>query len=198
MGERGTGVRRSGRRATPARPQQRHDALAARVRRLVEDACKNGDLAALDAALAPVSPADPPAPDGRTGSPLRDYLAAFRAAVPDARWTIVEQIAQGDTVVTRLAVQGTFCGPLLGLAPPGRPGTLTGVAISRFAQGRLVDLWLQADLLGLLVQLGVLPPLDLAQALAMAQVARAGALLAGEPVPCVPPLGRGRGARTET
>src|SRR5919199_1085454 len=114
MGERGTGVRRSGRRATPARPQQRHDALAARVRRLVEDACKNGDLAALDAALAPVSP---------------------------------------------------------------------------FAQGRLVELWLQAALLGLLVQLGVLPPLDLAQALAMAQVARAGALLAGEPVPCVPPLG---------
>src|SRR5919199_311657 len=170
MGERGTGVRRSGRRVTPARPQQRHDALAARVRRLVEDACKNGDLAALDAALAPVGPADPPAPDGRTGSPLRDYLAAFRAAVPDARWTIVEQISQGNTVVTRLVVQGTFAGALLGLAPPGRPATVTGVAISRFAQGRLVDLWLQADLLGLLQQLGVMPPLDLTQVAALTQM----------------------------
>src|SRR5207248_6245962 len=114
---------------------------------------------------------------------LRDLLAAFRDAVPDARWTIVEQIAAGDTVVTRLAVQGTFSGRLLGLAPPGRPATLSGVAISRFAQGCLVDLWLQADLLGLLVQLGVLPPLDLARALAMAQVARAEALLAGELTP---------------
>jgi hypothetical protein len=85
-------------------------------------------------------------------------------------------------VVTRLAVQGTFSGPLVGLAPPGRPATVTGVAISRFAQGRLVELWLQADLLGLLVQLGVLPPLGLAQALAMARVQRAGALLAGTPM----------------
>ena len=85
-------------------------------------------------------------------------------------------------MVTRLAVQGTFSGRLLGLAPPGRPATLTGVAISRFAEGRLVDLWLQADLLGLLVQLGVLPPLGLAQALAMARVQRAGTLLAGAPL----------------
>ena len=72
-------------------------------------------------------------------------------------------------------LQGTFSGRLLGLAPPGRPATLTGVAISRFAEGRLVALWLQADLLGLLVQLGVLPPLDLAQAVAMARVLRTGA-----------------------
>src|SRR5439155_14062928 len=109
------------------------------------------------------------------GPPLRDALAAFRETVPDARWTIAEQITQGDTVVTRLSVQGTFSGPLVGLAPPGRPATVTGVAICRFAQGRLVGLWLQADLLGLLVQLGVLPPLGLAQALAMARVLRAGA-----------------------
>jgi hypothetical protein len=74
----------------------------------------------------------------------------------------VEQIAAGDTVVTRLAVQGTFAGPLVGLAPPGRPATLTGVAICRFAAARLVGLSVQADLLGLLTQLGVLPPLDLA------------------------------------
>ena len=73
--------------------------------------------------------------------------------------------------------------PLLGLAPPGRPATLTGVAICRFASGRLEDLWLQADLLGLLEQLDVLPPLGLTQAAAAARVRRAGALLAGEAQP---------------
>jgi predicted ester cyclase len=161
---------------------QRHDAPAARVRRLVEEACNDGNLAALDAVLPPPRPTDPAAAGGRPESPLRDYLAAFRDAVPDARWTIVEQITEGTTVVTRLAVQGTFSGPLVGLAPPGRPAMVTGVAISRFAHGRLVDLWLQADLLGLLVQLGVLPHLGLAQALAMARVQRAGALLAGTPM----------------
>ena len=166
----------------PATPARRHDALPARVRRLVDEACNRGNLAVLEEVLPLPRPTDPAAADGWAGLPLRDYLAAFRDAVPDARWTIVEQITQGTTVVTRLSVQGTFSGPLVGLAPPGRPATVTGVAISHFAQGRLVDLWLQADLLGLLMQLGVLPPLGLAQALAMARVQRAGALLAGTPM----------------
>jgi predicted ester cyclase len=142
----------------------------AQVRRLVEEVCSKGDLAVLDEMVA--TSAEPGA-----ATRLRPLLAAFRAAVPDACWTIMEQLAAGDVVVTRLAVQGTFSGPLLGLAPPGRPATLTGVAISRFAHGRLVDLWVQADLLGFLQQLRVLPPLDLTQAVAMAEVARTGALL---------------------
>ncbi len=176
----------SPRGTSPAARARRRDTPAARVRRVVEEACNGGHLAALDALLPPPSPPATVADDvmGPAGSgmpPLREYLAAFRAAVPDARWTIVEQISQGNTVVTRLAVQGSFSGPLLGLAPPGRPATLTGVAISRFVGGHLAELWLQADLLGLLVQLELSPPLDLAQAVAMAQVARAGALLAPAP-----------------
>jgi predicted ester cyclase len=172
--------------------QRRQDTPAARVRRLVEEACNAGHITVLDEVLAPASASSRAA--GAAGADLRDLLAAFRAAVPDARWTIVEQISQGQTVVTRLVVQGTFSGALLGLAPPGRPATLTGVAISRFAGGRLVDLWLQADLLGLLQQLAVLPPLELAQVVAMAQVARAGALLAGEPEPHALPATQRRGA----
>jgi hypothetical protein len=57
------------------------------------------------------------------------------------------------------------------------------VAISRFTRGRLVDVWLQADLLGFLQQLAVLPPLDLAQAVTMAQVLRVGDSLADGPAP---------------
>ncbi len=152
-----------------ARRARRDTTLAIRVRRVVEQVCNNGDLAVLDDVL-PMPSSGPSVP-----AALREALAAFRAAVPDARWTIVEQISQGGRVVTRLEVQGTFSGPLLGLAAPGRPATLTGVAISRFAGGRLAELWLHADLLGLLVQLEVLPPLGLAEALTMARVARAGA-----------------------
>jgi predicted ester cyclase len=180
-------------RATPAPRARRPNTAAACVRRVVEEACNNGDLGVLDTVLPPPAVADEA--QGRGGAsapPLRAYLAAFRAAVPDARWTIVQQIAQGDPVGTRLAVQGTFSGPLLGLAPPGRPATLTGVAISRFTRGRLVELWLRADLLGLLEQLELLPPLDLPRAVAMAQVARAGALLAGPRAPRAPLNGAGR------
>src|SRR5690242_11845713 len=94
---------------------------AARVRWLVEEACNNGHLAVLDDVLASAAPGDA-RPEGAEARPagagdparLRPLLAAFQAAVPDARWTIVEQIAQGQRVATRLCVQGTFSGPLLG------------------------------------------------------------------------------------
>ncbi len=180
---------RPGRQGLPGRVTASHSAPAAIIRRLVEQACNGGNLTALDAALAP---ADAGARGvGSVGNP-REALAAFRAYVPDARWTIVEQVAEGDTVVTRLRVRGAFAGPLLGLAPPGRPATLEGVAIARFVGACLADLWLQADLLGLLQQLDVLPSLDLSRALTLAQVARAGALL-GDASRGGSPRGRPRG-----
>ena len=55
----------------PATPARRHDALAARVRRLVEEVYNGRNLAALDAAAGPA------------GSPLRDYLAAAQVAARD-------------------------------------------------------------------------------------------------------------------
>lgn len=193
------------RRPTAAQRERCAAANAALVRRLVEEACNRGDLAVLDAVLAAsthCNSRDPhgPRPGADSGAPvgrLPALLAAFRAAVPDAHWTILEQVAQGETVVTRLEVRGSFSGPLLRLAPPGRPAVLTGVAIGRFAAARLVALWLQADLLGLLEQLDVMPPLDLAQTVTMAQVLHAGAPLAGAPPPRAPPLGHGAGPRPE-
>lgn len=164
-------------RRTETTRGRRRAAPAALLCRLIEEACNQGDLTILDALLPPAGGADDVTPLGR----LREYLAAFRTAVPDARWTIIEQIAGPEAVMLRLQVQGTFSGPLLGLAPPGRPASLTGVVISRFSAGRLVALWLQADLLDLLQQLEVLPPLALTQALTMARVLHAGTLLAAAP-----------------
>ncbi len=166
--------------AEPVTRRWQQTAHVSCIYRLVEEACNNGNLAVIDEAIGPApsldeqTPAEAPAPQR-----LRQLLAAFRAAVPDARWTVEEQITEGDTVATRLSISGTFHGGLLGLAPPGRPATVTGVVISHFADGRIVDLWLQADLLGLLQQLGVMPALELTQAVAMAQVVRAGTLIAG-------------------
>jgi hypothetical protein len=161
-------------------PDQTHETPAGLIQRLIQECCNDGDLSVLEQML--MIPDSPGAPEASSPSRLPHLLAAFRAAVPDARWAIEEQITQGETVVTRLSVTGTFFGPLLGLARPGRAATLTGVAISRFAAGRLAALWLQADLLGFLQQLGVMPPLDLDQAVAVAQIARAAALASSDGV----------------
>jgi predicted ester cyclase len=187
---------RPDRQGLPGRVTAPHPAPAAIIRRLVEHACNGGNLAALDEALAPVG-ADSARGVSGVGN-LREALAAFQAYVPDARWTIVEQVAEGDTVVTRLRVRGAFSGPLLGLAPPGRPATLEGMVIARFVGACVADVWLQADLLGLLQQLDVLPSLDLSRALTLARVARTGAIMAtplahdpaARDTPWTPPDGR--------
>ena len=130
------------------------------VRSLVERCCNRGDLSVLSTFVRQPL-------DGR----IKRFLTEFQVSVPDAQWTVHELVAGDNTVVVRLSVRGTFSGPLVGLAAPGREATMSGVVFGHFLDGMLAELWLQADLLGFLQQLGVLPPLDLSRAVTVARMA---------------------------
>jgi steroid delta-isomerase-like uncharacterized protein len=86
---------------------------------------------------------------------IREVVAAYRTAFPDVRLTIEDQIAEGDTVVTRWSATGTQDGPLGGAPPTGRSGSLIGVNISRFSGLQIVEVWETWDGLGLVHQLGL-------------------------------------------
>jgi predicted ester cyclase len=45
----------------------------------------------------------------------------------------------------------------VGIPPTGKHITVTGIAITRFANGKTVEEWANADWLGLLQQIGALP-----------------------------------------
>jgi predicted ester cyclase len=79
----------------------------------------------------------------------------YRTAFPDYSCIVDDQIAEGDKVVTRWTARGTQRGALLGIPPTGKQVSLPGVVIDRIAHGQLVETWLQADVLGMLQQLGV-------------------------------------------
>ena len=85
---------------------------------------------------------------------FRDYYAAFRAAVPDARYEIDDLIAEGDRVVVRWRMLGTHEGEFQGIHPTGRAITLRGIAIYRVENGRLAERWVVSDLHGLLEEIG--------------------------------------------
>jgi hypothetical protein len=53
--------------------------------------------------------------------------------------SIDEQLAAGDRVRTRYTVRGVHSRPFWGIAPTGRPVTLTGLALWRFVDGRVVE-----------------------------------------------------------
>ncbi|HZQ65625.1 MAG TPA: ester cyclase [Gaiellaceae bacterium] len=85
------------------------------------------------------------------------FLAGYRAAFPDARSTVEGQVAEGDKVVTRWRAAGTHQGALGPIEATGRPFAIDGVTIERVADGRIAEVWVVRDELGLLRQLGVVP-----------------------------------------
>jgi predicted ester cyclase len=80
-------------------------------------------------------------------------VAMYRALFPDLRIEVVDQVADGDRVVSRWVLHGTH---------RGRRVTLPGITISRFESGKIAEDWTVSDNLGLLRQIGVRRGLGLA------------------------------------
>ena len=84
-------------------------------------------------------------------------VGGFRAAFPDGRHVIDDQVAEGDRVVTRGTWQGTHLGASQGLPPTGRQVNTGWTMFARVADGKLAEIRLHADMLGMMQQLGAIP-----------------------------------------
>jgi len=75
----------------------------------------------------------------------RDGAAAIAerliASMPDRASTVVEQIAEGDTVATRWMSRGTPVQPIMGHEPDGNTLVVHGITISHIRDGRIVEDW---------------------------------------------------------
>jgi predicted ester cyclase len=89
---------------------------------------------------------------------MKQEIAWFRNAVPDLTYTVVDQVAEGDKVVTRYTASGTHQGEFFGVAPTGNRIEMSGIQVDRFDEGsKLVEEWAQYDLLGAMRQMGAVP-----------------------------------------
>jgi steroid delta-isomerase-like uncharacterized protein len=135
------------------------------VRRLFEEVWNQGHLPVADKLFAPTyAHHDPSTPDlgkGPEGEKKRATL--YRNAFPDFRLTIDDLLAEGETVMARWSCRGTHKGDLSGIAPTGKQFNISGVSIARFANGKMVEGWVNWDALGLMQQLGVVPELGKAK-----------------------------------
>ncbi|MBM3724743.1 MAG: ester cyclase [Acidobacteria bacterium] len=93
--------------------------------------------------------------------PGKANIAAFYAAIwqafPDARVRVLDTLEAEDKVVCRFEMHATQQGAFQGIPATGRAIVLPGITILRFAGGKCVERWSQADFLGLMAQLGALP-----------------------------------------
>jgi predicted ester cyclase len=115
------------------------------VRRLIGEVLNAGQMNVIDELYAPAL-----APRAKR------WIAPFRASFPDMQMTVIDLIAEGDTVVGHFTCSGTHTGEWRGHAPTGRRfEAVDEVYIFRFQEGRIVHAWGIEDTLGRLEQLGL-------------------------------------------
>jgi steroid delta-isomerase-like uncharacterized protein len=129
------------------------------ARRVLEEIFNDGRLEAADELIAPGAKGhDPSLPETIEGPEgVKAVVAGYRAAFPDLRIMIDEQIAEGPLVATRWTARGTHRGDFNGIPPTGRESTVTGITIDRVSNGQIAESWTNWDTFGLLKQLGVVP-----------------------------------------
>jgi predicted ester cyclase len=97
-------------------------------------------------------PAQVRGPDG-----IKQAVLLFRRAIPDLQYTVEEEMAERDLVMTRFSARGTNRGSFLGAPPTGRVVSYTGFDLNRIANGKIVESWVNYDALSLLQQVGLVP-----------------------------------------
>jgi steroid delta-isomerase-like uncharacterized protein len=95
-------------------------------------------------------------PPGREG--IRALYRSFPGAIADVDLRFEDQIAEGDRVVTRWSSTFTHIGDLFGVPATGKRVNQSGMMVYRIKDGQVVEQWAEANMWGLMQQLGVVQP----------------------------------------
>ena len=129
-------------------------------RRVFEEVFNKGDLSIANELIATdYAGHSSIMPDFNGPEGFKQYATMMRTAFPDLHITIDDMFAEGDKVVNRWTSRGTHKGEMMGIAPTGKQITIAGMVISRYVGGKQVEAWVSSDMLGMLQQMGVVPPM---------------------------------------
>ena len=116
------------------------------VRRAIEEVCTGNNPAAIPEFYSPEFVDHVNAMEFHGYEGARESVALYRAIFPDVRFTIEQQLTEGQHVTTRWTMHGTN---------RGRTVKFSGITISRFQDGRIIEDWGAADTAELARQLGL-------------------------------------------
>jgi steroid delta-isomerase-like uncharacterized protein len=127
------------------------------TRRYFEDVWNRKDLAAIDELVAADVVGHVPGTTIRDVTVLKERVNTLYAIYSEPHFTVEDQIAEGDKALVRWTFRGTHTGDYMGRQATGKQVTATGMNLFRLANGKIAEIWLNADDLGELQQLGVIP-----------------------------------------
>lgn len=129
------------------------------IRRILDEAFNQGNLAIVDELVAPDSISHHMSwgmPANRMG--LKQLIAMFRTAFPDLSCTVDDEINQGDKVAAHWTMRGTHKGLFLGNSPTNKSIVVQGLIYARIENGQVIENWTLIDQMSILQQLGLVPP----------------------------------------
>jgi predicted ester cyclase len=92
-------------------------------------------------------------------------LAAFEKSIrstqamfPNPHFTLEDIVSHGDEAAVRWSMATTHSATVAGMPPTGKPLTQRAIGIYRIEGGKIAEVWLEVDRLGMLQQLGVTIP----------------------------------------
>jgi len=128
-------------------------------RRLIEEMWNKHNPGAVDEFIAPDLIEHNPIlgiGPGRDG--FRKALELIFATFPDLHIILEDVIGEGDKVITRWTGRTTHVREFMGIPPTNKQLVIEGIDIFRYANGKRAESWHQWDQLGMMQQLGAVPP----------------------------------------
>jgi predicted ester cyclase len=128
------------------------------VRRYVEEFVDRGNLNLSDEIFVPDFVRYGRGSDQVTSvEDLKQFFVMLHSGFPGFQSTIEDLFSEGDKVVLRFTFRGTHQGEFMGIAPTGKQVTMAGIDIFRIADGKIVEMWNQEDVLSMMQQIGAIP-----------------------------------------
>lgn len=121
------------------------------------EALHRRDLDSVRAKVAPDARFYGWAPQPLDADGHKAFMSALLSAFPDSNFLIDDVIAEGDKVAVRHRLQGTHQAELQGIPPTGRQVDVGAIVIFHIENGMIAEAWLNADIMGMMQQLGVVP-----------------------------------------
>jgi steroid delta-isomerase-like uncharacterized protein len=127
------------------------------VRRFIDEVFVKGNADAVDKLVThDFTPHSwGPMPSGV--EPLKQAIKRVHAGLTGVSMKIEDMIAEDDKVAVRLTAHGKHDGEFMGLPPSGKEYTISETHIFHMREAKIAGHWRDADMLGMLRQLGALP-----------------------------------------
>ena len=121
------------------------------------DCLDRRDLDGMTALFAPDAKFHGFAPQPLDREGVRAAMSEFFSAFPDSRMPTDDIIAEEDRVAIRHSFRGTHKALFQDIPATDKAVVITGITTLKVMDGKVTEGWLNADMVGLLQQLGMIP-----------------------------------------